>query len=198
MPSHKTFMIKKKLAKKMRQNRPIPYCIRMRADNTISGSKSKISSSDYAMESKLEKGILNSSILLELAASDDFDAFVREVEEKGLDVNEEGLWYGRRIGLKEMGAEKRTPLMIASLFGSIKVVKYIVLTGKVDVNGVCGSDMVTALHCAVAGGSELSFEVVKLLLEAGAPLLVFRVGLKFMLLFTINGTHLKLGLVSLY
>lgn len=133
-----------------------------------SGSKSKVSSSDYTMESKLEKGIQNSSVLLELSACDDFDAFVREVEEKGLDLNEEGFWYGRRIGLKEMGAEKRTPLMIASLFGSIKVVKYIVMTGKVDVNGVCGSDMVTALHCAVAGGSELSFEVVKLLLEAGA------------------------------
>ncbi|KAE8688070.1 60S ribosomal protein L39-1 [Hibiscus syriacus] len=35
MPSHKTFMIKKKLAKKMRQNRPIPYWIRLRTDNTI-------------------------------------------------------------------------------------------------------------------------------------------------------------------
>ncbi|TVU27901.1 hypothetical protein EJB05_19402, partial [Eragrostis curvula] len=35
LPSHKTFMIKKKLAKKMRQNRPIPYWIRMRTDNTI-------------------------------------------------------------------------------------------------------------------------------------------------------------------
>ncbi|KAG5535196.1 hypothetical protein RHGRI_023099 [Rhododendron griersonianum] len=28
-------MIKKKLAKKMRQNRPIPHWIRMRTDNTI-------------------------------------------------------------------------------------------------------------------------------------------------------------------
>ncbi|KAK8454899.1 hypothetical protein SEVIR_4G049050v4 [Setaria viridis] len=35
MPSHKTFRIKKKLAKKQRQNRPIPYWIRMRTDNTI-------------------------------------------------------------------------------------------------------------------------------------------------------------------
>ncbi|KAG5624137.1 hypothetical protein H5410_009355, partial [Solanum commersonii] len=34
-PSHKTFMIKEKLAKKQRQNRPIPYWIRMRTDNTI-------------------------------------------------------------------------------------------------------------------------------------------------------------------
>uniref|UniRef100_N1R4S3 60S ribosomal protein L39 n=1 Tax=Aegilops tauschii TaxID=37682 RepID=N1R4S3_AEGTA len=36
MPSHKTFRIKQKLAKKQRQNRPIPYWIRMRTDNTIS------------------------------------------------------------------------------------------------------------------------------------------------------------------
>ncbi|KAM7264516.1 hypothetical protein ACFE04_002199 [Oxalis oulophora] len=35
MPSHKSFMIKKKLGKKMRQNRPIPHWIRMRTDNTI-------------------------------------------------------------------------------------------------------------------------------------------------------------------
>ncbi|KAL9266161.1 Large ribosomal subunit protein eL39x-like protein, partial [Drosera capensis] len=35
LPSHKTFMIKKKLAKKIRQNRPIPYWIRMRTGNTI-------------------------------------------------------------------------------------------------------------------------------------------------------------------
>ncbi|KAF3795817.1 60S ribosomal protein L39-3 [Nymphaea thermarum] len=34
-PTHKTFKIKKKLAKKMRQNRPIPHWIRMRTDNTI-------------------------------------------------------------------------------------------------------------------------------------------------------------------
>ncbi|CAJ2653412.1 unnamed protein product [Trifolium pratense] len=133
-----------------------------------SGSKSKLSSSDYNMEDKLQKGIHNSSILLELSASDDFDAFKREVDEKGLDVNEEGFWYGRRIGSKKMESEKRTPLTIASLFGSTKVLKYIVLTGKVDVNRVCGSDMVTALHCAVAGGSEFSLEVVKLLLDAGA------------------------------
>ncbi|WZY86184.1 hypothetical protein YC2023_032568 [Brassica napus] len=34
-PSHKSFMIKKKLAKKQRQNRPIPHWIRLRTDNTI-------------------------------------------------------------------------------------------------------------------------------------------------------------------
>lgn len=34
-PSHKTFRIKKKLAKKQRQNRPIPQWIRFRTGNTI-------------------------------------------------------------------------------------------------------------------------------------------------------------------
>ncbi|MQL41490.1 ankyrin repeat domain-containing protein, partial [Escherichia coli] len=105
---------------------------------------------------------------LELSASDDFEAFKREVEEKGLDVNEAGFWYGRRIGSKKMGYEKRTPLMIASLFGSTRVVKYIIETGRVDVNLPHGSDRATALHCAVAGGSEFSLEIVKLLLDAGA------------------------------
>ncbi|XP_030548376.1 60S ribosomal protein L39-like isoform X2 [Rhodamnia argentea] len=35
MPSHKSFRIKKKLAKKMRQNRPIPRWILSRTSNTI-------------------------------------------------------------------------------------------------------------------------------------------------------------------
>ncbi|MQM06687.1 hypothetical protein Taro_039516 [Colocasia esculenta] len=35
MPSHKTFKIKKKLAKKMRQKWLIPYWIHIRTDNTI-------------------------------------------------------------------------------------------------------------------------------------------------------------------
>jgi len=34
-PSQKSFRIKKKLAKKQKQNRPIPHWIRMRTDNTI-------------------------------------------------------------------------------------------------------------------------------------------------------------------
>jgi len=35
MPSNKTFKVKKILAKKQRQNRPIPQWIRLRTDNTI-------------------------------------------------------------------------------------------------------------------------------------------------------------------
>jgi large subunit ribosomal protein L39e len=35
MPSHKSFKVKKILAKKQRQNRPIPQWIRLRTGNTI-------------------------------------------------------------------------------------------------------------------------------------------------------------------
>eukprot|EP00341_Mesodinium_pulex_P015773 CAMPEP_0116927026 /NCGR_PEP_ID=MMETSP0467-20121206/25086_1 /TAXON_ID=283647 /ORGANISM="Mesodinium pulex, Strain SPMC105" /LENGTH=138 /DNA_ID=CAMNT_0004606417 /DNA_START=54 /DNA_END=471 /DNA_ORIENTATION=+ len=35
MPSHKSFKVKRLLAKKAKQNRPIPQWIRMRTDNTI-------------------------------------------------------------------------------------------------------------------------------------------------------------------
>ncbi|CAM4741717.1 unnamed protein product [Rotaria magnacalcarata] len=35
MPSHKTLKIKKVLAKKQKQNRPVPQWIRMRTGNTI-------------------------------------------------------------------------------------------------------------------------------------------------------------------
>ncbi|XP_011656152.1 60S ribosomal protein L39-1-like [Cucumis sativus] len=34
MLSHKTFIMKKKFAKKKRQNRPTPHWIRLRIDNT--------------------------------------------------------------------------------------------------------------------------------------------------------------------
>ncbi|KAK4792609.1 hypothetical protein SAY86_023044 [Trapa natans] len=108
------------------------------------------------------------SLLLELAASDDLAGFKTEVEENGCDIDAAGLWYARRIGSKKMGLEERTPLMIASMFGSTRVLKYLLGTGKVDVNRTCGSNKVTALHCAVAGGSGSLLEVVKLLLEASA------------------------------
>ncbi|KAF8009706.1 hypothetical protein BT93_J0634 [Corymbia citriodora subsp. variegata] len=110
------------------------------------------------------------SALLELAASDDLLLFKSEVEEKGCDVDEASFWYGRRIGSKKMGFEERTPLMISALFGSTKVLKYIIETARVDVNRSCGSDKVTALHCAAAGGSSSSLEIVKFLIEASADI----------------------------
>ncbi|KAI9102090.1 hypothetical protein K1719_023600 [Acacia pycnantha] len=134
-----------------------------------SGSKSKLSPSNDTMESESAKrNLSDSSVLLELSASDDLEAFRKEVEQKGCGINAASLWYGRRIGSKKMGWEKRTPLMIASSFGSTRVLKYIIETGRVDVNKTCGSDMATALHSAVVGGSHSSLDVVQLLLDAGA------------------------------
>ncbi|PON86592.1 Transmembrane protein [Trema orientale] len=141
-----------------------------------SGSKNKLNNnpSKVIMDSgfpKQKDGGFQSeySVLLELSASDDLDVFRRTVEEKGINVvDQSSFWYGRRIGSKKMGFEERTPLMIAALFGSTKVLKYIIESGKVDVNRACGSEQVTALHCATAGGSSSSLDVVKLLLEASA------------------------------
>ncbi|KAF5738449.1 zinc finger CCCH domain-containing protein 29 [Tripterygium wilfordii] len=136
------------------------------------GSKSKHNPENFSMEGeslKQKDGTLfNCSVLLELAASDDLAAFKEEVEVKGFGVEEASLWYGRRVGSKKMGFEERTPLMIAAMFGSIDVLKYLIGTGMVDINRACGSDRVTALHCAIAGGADVSVEIVKFLLDASA------------------------------
>ncbi|XP_059627968.1 zinc finger CCCH domain-containing protein 29-like [Cornus florida] len=137
-----------------------------------SGSKSKLCPYNLVMKTEIpnqKDGFFSeSSILLELSASDDLGGFRLAVEEKGFDVEELCFWYGRRIGSKKMGFEERTPLMIASMYGSTEVLKYIIGTGKVDVNRACGSDGATALHCSAAGGSTSSVEVIKLLLDASA------------------------------
>ncbi|OAY46266.1 zinc finger CCCH domain-containing protein 29 [Manihot esculenta] len=137
-----------------------------------SGSKSKPFPSNPTMEvesgSRKDGIFCKCSVLLELSASDDLVGFKNEIEEKGLDVDEASYWYGRRIGSKKMGFEERTPIMIAAMFGSTNVLKYIIETGKVEVNRACGRDKVTALHCAVAGGSNSLVEIVKLLLDASA------------------------------
>ncbi|KAI5408693.1 hypothetical protein KIW84_054505, partial [Lathyrus oleraceus] len=80
------------------------------------------------------------SDLLLFSATDDLIAFREAVEKDDHEVDEVGLWYGRRVGSKEMGYEERTPLMVASLFGSKAVLSYILETGRVNVNQACGSD----------------------------------------------------------
>ncbi|XP_071732754.1 zinc finger CCCH domain-containing protein 29-like [Rutidosis leptorrhynchoides] len=114
---------------------------------------------------------LRCSKLLEFASLDDLSAFVLEVEGKGIDVDEVGFWYGRNSSSK-MGFDERTPLMIASIYGSSRVLKYLISTKKVNVNKSSGSDRVTALQCAAAGGSVMSVEVVRLLIDAGADVTV--------------------------
>lgn len=138
-----------------------------------SGSKRNPASAGLIMDGELEKqeGLrYNFSVLLELSASDDLNGFKSAVEEEGLDVDEASFWYGRRIGSKKMGFEERTPVMIAAMFGSRRVLNYILEKDVVDVNRVCGADRATALHCAAAGGSAASVEVVKLLLAASGNL----------------------------
>ncbi|GMJ10767.1 tandem zinc finger protein 9 [Hibiscus trionum] len=117
---------------------------------------------------KLDRVPKKFSSLLELSASNDLVGFKNAIEEEGHDIDEPSLWYGRRIGSRKMGYEERTPLLIASMFGSKDVVNYIIASGGVDVNGACGSDSATALHCAVAGASSGSTEVVRILLDASA------------------------------
>ncbi|KAE8700882.1 Zinc finger CCCH domain-containing protein 66 [Hibiscus syriacus] len=136
-----------------------------------SGPKRKATQSGLIMEgeSGKEDGVSQKfSVLLGFSASNDLIAFKTAVEEEGHDIDEPSLWYGRRLGSKKMGFEERTPLLIASLFGSKDVVNYIVESGRVDVNRACGSDGAMALHCAAAGGSFDSAEVVKTLLHASA------------------------------
>ncbi|GKV28280.1 hypothetical protein SLEP1_g37358 [Rubroshorea leprosula] len=137
-----------------------------------SGSNSKLSSSGVLMEAEFPKNkdLASSkcSVLLELAASGDLAAFKREVEEKGFDLEEASFWYSRRIGSRKMGFEERTPLMVAAMFGSTEVLKYIIGSGMADVDRACGVDGATALHCAVSGGASSSVEIIKLLLDASA------------------------------
>ncbi|KAI3907815.1 hypothetical protein MKW98_027127 [Papaver atlanticum] len=135
-----------------------------------SGSKRKTTPTESSfMEGNQKEGFFpNCSALLELAASDDVIGFKNSVEVEGCDVNEASLWYGRVIGSRKMGLEERTPLMIAAMYGSTDVLKFILSIGSVDVNQACGSDGTTALHCAAAGGSKTSPEIVKFLLDNSA------------------------------
>lgn len=136
-----------------------------------SGSRSQVCATNLAMEAEIQKQkelVPDFSLLLELSASDDVINFQKAVEEEGRDINEVGLWYARRVGVKKMGYEERTPLMVAAAFGSKQVLSYILEKGCVDVNQACGSDKATALHCAISGGSAALLEVVKLLLDASA------------------------------
>ncbi|PWA72666.1 zinc finger, CCCH-type, Ankyrin repeat-containing domain protein [Artemisia annua] len=136
------------------------------------GSKSKFLKMEGDKFHENKNGFfLKSSVLLELAATDDVSGFVSEVETNGVSLDDVSFWYGRRNGFKgKMGFEERTPLMIAALYGSVHVLKYIIGSNKVDVNKCSDSDGATALHCAAAGGAVSAVETVRVLLEACADL----------------------------
>ncbi|KAL6526852.1 hypothetical protein OROGR_015942 [Orobanche gracilis] len=141
-----------------------------------SDSKTRLSPTNLKMETGFEddkRGFShkNGSKLLELAAMDDLAGFIHEIEGNSCDINDVSFWYGRSFGSrKKMGFEERTPIMIAALYGSTDVLEYIIGTHKVDINRACRSDGATALHCAAAGGSWSSIEVVELLIDASADI----------------------------
>ncbi|XP_057860280.2 zinc finger CCCH domain-containing protein 30 [Cryptomeria japonica] len=113
------------------------------------------------------------SNLHELAANNDLIGFKKAMEEDGSKVDEVNFWYCRQNGSNQMVLEQRTPLMVASLYGSIDVLNYILsiyVTCGADVNQACGSDKSTALHCAAAGGSIYAVEAVKLLIQSGGDI----------------------------
>lgn len=60
--------------------------------------------------------------------------------------------------------------MIAALYGSADVLSFILTQPSVNVNRRCDADGATALHCAAAGGSTASLDVVKLLINASADI----------------------------
>ncbi|XP_042447724.1 zinc finger CCCH domain-containing protein 24-like [Zingiber officinale] len=108
------------------------------------------------------------SNLLEHAANNDVESFRRSIERDPLAIDEVGLWYGRKKGSNRMVLEHRTPLMVASTYGSLDALKFIVSLPSVDINRASGPDRTTALHCAASGGSYYAVDAVKLLLDAGA------------------------------
>ncbi|KAL2326452.1 hypothetical protein Fmac_025510 [Flemingia macrophylla] len=108
------------------------------------------------------------SSLLELASNNDSEGFKLLLDNDSSSINEFGLWYGRQNGSKQFVLEPRTPLMVAATYGSIDVLKLILLCPKTDVNFACGANKSTALHCAASGGSASAVDAVKLLLSAGA------------------------------
>ncbi|XP_072980534.1 zinc finger CCCH domain-containing protein 24-like [Typha angustifolia] len=112
----------------------------------------------------------SSTSLLELAADNDVDGFRRSLERDSSEVDEVGLWYGRKKGSNRVVLEHRTPLMVAATYGSLDVIALILSLSVVDVNRVCGPENTTALHCAASGGSANAAVAVKLLLSAGADL----------------------------
>ncbi|KAE8732687.1 Zinc finger CCCH domain-containing protein 30 [Hibiscus syriacus] len=72
--------------------------------------------------------------LLELADNNDVESFKRSIEHDPSGVDEVGLWYSRLKGSKQMVNEERTPFMVASMYGSIKVIRLILSSSDADVN----------------------------------------------------------------
>ncbi|KAK3261313.1 hypothetical protein CYMTET_29776 [Cymbomonas tetramitiformis] len=107
--------------------------------------------------------------LLSAAASNDLAAARWAIEIEGCALDLFGDWYSpaNNSGASEgLERKRRTPLMIAAQHGSCDVLKYALLCGA-DPCLRSEDDGFTALHCAAAGGSAQTAEVIALLLRAG-------------------------------
>ncbi|KAF3336980.1 zinc finger CCCH domain-containing protein 33-like protein [Carex littledalei] len=110
------------------------------------------------------------SILLELAASDDLSSLRRLSENHLPSLSFSSLWYGPSSASPtiHVAMEQRTPLMIASLYGSTSVVSFIVASFPSEATRASSTDGVTALHLAAFGGAATATDIISLLISAGA------------------------------
>eukprot|EP00250_Pteridium_aquilinum_P004536 c14739_g1_i1 orf=1-849(-) len=119
----------------------------------------------------MQQGIETTHNLLEFAAADDLEGFKSLVREYAASLNQASAWYHRHYASHKMGWHLVTPVMIASLYGNLEVLKFIlsyISNNGGNVNTVCGAGKGTALHYAVAGCSFHAIETVRLLLSYGA------------------------------
>ncbi|PWA75556.1 zinc finger, CCCH-type, Ankyrin repeat-containing domain protein [Artemisia annua] len=109
-----------------------------------------------------------SNTLLQLAAKNDIDGFSKLLNRASISVDQVVLWYVCQKGSKQVVRVKRTPLMVASMYASLYVLRKILSLSRCDVNRSTGDDQTTALHCAASSGSLNVVVAVKLLLAKGA------------------------------
>jgi Ankyrin repeats (3 copies) len=110
------------------------------------------------------------SILLELAASNDLPLLRRLSDNHLPSLSLSSLWYGPSAASPSFNVsmEQRTPLMIASLYGSTSVVSFILASFPSEAVRASSSDGSTALHLAACGGASTAADVVSLLISFGA------------------------------
>ncbi|GJT00569.1 retrovirus-related pol polyprotein from transposon TNT 1-94 [Tanacetum coccineum] len=82
-----------------------------------------------------------SDTLLELAAKNDIDGFTKLLNRDSISVDQVGLWYMCQKGSKQVVRDKRTPLMVAAMYGSLDVLRKILSLSRRDVNRSTGDDL---------------------------------------------------------
>ncbi|KAL5202708.1 hypothetical protein ABZP36_013660 [Zizania latifolia] len=113
--------------------------------------------------------VMASLLLLELAAADDVVALRRVVEEEKVSLGAAALWYGpSATGVARLGLERRTPAMVAALYGSTAVLGYVLAASPAEAVRASETDGATALHMAAAGGAANAVAATHMLLAAGA------------------------------